>query len=102
MLATVLASVALLPGLLTPTVADVKQDTQVPILLPASLATQETKQLYGAGEGEARRYSIAVSTVKRCTASACAVASFTAMKGIAVYGARKATLAKGRKGRLLG
>ena len=101
MLATALASVALLPGLLTPTVADVKQDTQVPILLPSSLTTQETKKLYGGGEGEARRYSIAVCTVKECSANAFAVASFSAMKGIAVYGDRKVTLAKGRKGRYI-
>jgi hypothetical protein len=83
------------------TVADVKQDTKVPILLPSSLTTQETKTLYGGGEGEARRYSIAVSTVKNCSANACAVASFSAMKGIAVYGDRKVTLAKGRKGRYI-
>jgi len=75
MLATALASVALLPGLLTPTVADVKQDTKVPILLPSSLTTQETKQLYGGGEGEARSYTFAVSTVKNCSANACAVAA---------------------------
>ena len=49
----------------------------------------------------ASRYSIAVSTVKDCSANACAVASFSAMKGIAVYGDRKVTLAKGRKGRYI-
>ena len=101
MLATALASVALLPGLLTPTVADVKQDTTIPILLPSSLATEQTKKLYGGGEGEASSYTFAVSTVKDCSANACAVASFSAMKGIAVYGDRKVTLAKGRKGRYI-
>ncbi len=101
MLATALASVALLPGLFTTPLTDVKQDTTVPILLPSTLTTQETKKLYGAGEGEADHYSFAVSTKKRCTANACAVASFSAMKGIAVYGDRKVTLAKGRKGRYI-
>ena len=38
-------------------------------------------------------------TVKICSANACAVATFSAMKGIDVYGDRKVTLAKGRKGR---
>jgi hypothetical protein len=100
-LATALASVALLPGLLTTPVADVKQDTKLPILLPSTMTTKGTKQLYGAGEGEARTYSFAVSTERGCTASACAVASFTAAKGIALYGDRKVTLAKGRPGRYI-
>jgi hypothetical protein len=101
MLATALASVALLPGLLTAPLADVKQDTPLPILLPSSLTTSETKKLYGAGEGEADSYRFAVSTKKNCSANACAVASFSAAKGVDLYGDRKVTLAKGRKGRYL-
>ncbi len=102
MLATALASVALLPGLLTPTVADVKQDTTLPILLPVDAARRsETKQLYGAGEGEARNYQFVVSTEKDCGANACSLALFSGFKGDAVYGDRKVTLANGRKGRYI-
>ena len=88
------------PASLTPPVADVKQDTKVPILLPRR-SRRRRPELYGEGEGEARPLQIAVSTVKDCSANACSVASFSAMKGIAVYGDRKVTLAKGRKGRYI-
>jgi hypothetical protein len=98
-LATALASVALLPGLLTTPVADVKQDSKLPILLPSTLTIKESKKLYGAGEGSARNYTFAVSTVKNCSANACAVASFSASKGGSIYGDRKVTLTKGRQGR---
>lgn len=101
MLATALASVALLPGLFTPTVAEVKQDTKLPILLPSTLTTNERQELFASGEGEARRYQFIVSTVNDCTGAACSTAYFGASKGGSVYGDRKATLANGRKGRYL-
>jgi hypothetical protein len=99
MLATALASVALLPGLLTPTVADVKQDTKLPILLPSTLSTQETKTLYGSGEGDARMYQLVVSTEEECGANACSLAWFSGSKGGQPYGDRKVTLTNGRKGK---
>ena len=99
MLATALVSVALLPGLLTPTLADVKQDTPLPVLLPATLTTQETQPLYAGGEGSKRMYQFVVSTREDCGANACSVAWFSGSKGGSPYGARKATLANGRKGR---
>lgn len=99
MLATALASVALLPGLLTPTVAEVSEQTPLPILLPTTLTTSETKTLYGAGEGEARMYQIVVSTEEDCGANACSLAWFSGSKGGQPYGDRKVTLVNGRKGR---
>jgi hypothetical protein len=101
MLASVLASVALLPGLLTTPVDTVKPATTVPILLPATLSTDSKKRLYGTGEGEAGRYQFVVSTRKDCGANACSLAFFSAMEGIAIYGDRKATLTGGRKGRYI-
>jgi len=101
MLATALASVALLPGLLTPTVAEVKQDTKLPILLPSTLVTNETKELFASGEGAARTYQFVLSTVEDCGANACSTAWFYGSKGGSVYGDRKATLANGRKGRYI-
>jgi len=100
-LATALASVALLPGLLTTPVSEVKQDSKLPILLPSTMTTKQSGKLYGDGEGSARNYTFAVSTVKNCSANACAVASFSASKGGEVYGDKKVTLAKGRKGRYI-
>ena len=101
MLAAALASVALLPGLFTPTVAEVKQDTKLPVLLPSSLTTNETQELFASGEGESRRYQLILSTVKDCGANACSTAWFSGSKGGSVYGDRKATLANGRKGRYI-
>ena len=50
MLAAALATVALLPGLLTSPVADVKQDTKLPILLPSTLKSDEP-ELFASGCG---------------------------------------------------
>lgn len=100
MLATALASVALLPGLFTTPLADVKQDTKLPVLLPSTLTTKESKKLYGSGEGSARNYSFAVSTVKDCGgANACSHAWFSGAKGGTPYGERSVKLANGRKGK---
>lgn len=99
MFAATLASVALLPGLLTPTVTEVKQDTKLAILIPTSLTPGKTGTLYGSGEGGARLYAVRVSTEKDCTGAPCALATFSGSKDGKVYGERKATLAKGRKGR---
>src|SRR4029078_11685934 len=69
--------------------------------LRGGVTHRAARKLYGGGEGEAGNYTFAVSTVKNCSANACAVASFSAMKGIAVYGDRKVQRAKGRKGRYI-
>ena len=98
MLAAAFASVALLPGLLTGTVADVKQDTPLPILLPSTMKT-DIDPLYGSGAGSRKDYQISVSSRKHCGANACSVAFFSGFKGGKLYGGRKATLANGRHGR---
>src|SRR3954452_7295593 len=98
MLAAAFASVALLPGLLTGTVADVKQDTPVPILLPSRIHT-DIDPLYGSGGGSRKDYQISVSSRPHCGANACSLAVFSGFKGGKLYGGRKATLARGRHGR---
>ena len=98
MLATALTSIALLPGLLTPTVEEVKRQTPLPILAPSTFATDH-RPLYAGGSGDRRGYRIALSTIEDCGASACSVAFFSATKGGKPYGPRRATLAEGRKGR---
>src|SRR4051794_41897230 len=100
MLAAALSTVALLPGLLTPTVADVKDQTPLPILLPSTMKS-ETTTLYASGGGSRKDYQISVSTEKECGANACSLAFFSAYRGMKLYGTRKATLASGRKGRYL-
>jgi hypothetical protein len=100
MLATALASVALLPGLLTTPVADVEQDSKLPILLPSTMTVKESKKLYGGGEGSASNYSFSISTDKDCGgANACSVAWFSGSKGGKAYGERSVKLTKGRKGK---
>ena len=98
MLATALTTVALLPGLLTPTVDEVKQQTPLPILAPSSMQSDQAT-LYGSGSGDRRGYQIVVSTIEGCGANACSLAYFSGTKGGKPYGPRKATLANGRKGR---
>ena len=99
MLATALTTVALLPGLLSPTVAEVKQQTPLPVLLPSTLTTSETKTLYASAEGEARMYQVVVSTEEDCGANACSLAWFSGSKGGQPFGDRKVTLTSGRKGK---
>jgi hypothetical protein len=100
MLAAALTTVALLPGLLTPTVADVKEKTPLRVLLPSSLKTDETS-LFASGDGSRKDYQISVSTQEDCGANACSLAFFSAYKGQKLYGTRKVTLTNGRKGRYL-
>jgi len=100
MLAAALATVALLPGLLTSPVADVKQDTKLPILLPSTLKSDEP-ELFASGSGTRKDYQFSISTVKDCGANACSLAFFSAYKGMKLYGTRKATLAHGISGRYL-
>jgi hypothetical protein len=100
MLAAALTTVALLPGLLTPTVTAVKDKTPLRVLLPSSFKTDEPT-LFASGDGSRRDYQISVSTVKDCGANACSLAFFSAFKGQKLYGTRKVTLANGRKGRYL-
>jgi hypothetical protein len=98
MLHAAFATVALLPGLLTPTVADVKQQTPLPILLPNTMQ-MDVDPLYASGGGSEQEYSIGISTVQDCGANACFIAEFEGHKGGKPWGTRKATLANGIKAR---
>jgi hypothetical protein len=99
MLASLLTSIALLPGLLTGTVDDVKQQTPVPILLPDNVYS-DFDELYPYGGGDANGWALGVSAAPDCGgATACFAAGFSAEKGGKPFGKGKATLAKGRKGR---
>jgi hypothetical protein len=98
MLAAAFTTVALLPGLLTSTVDDVKQQTPIAIRLPGKMVS-DTSKLYATGAGSEKEYSISLSTVKDCGgADACTVAWFEAMQGGPQIG-RKATLIHGIHGR---
>jgi hypothetical protein len=99
MLAAAFTTVALLPGLLTSTVADVKDQTPLPVLLPSTMQ-MDVKPLYANGGGSEKEYSITIARSKDCGgANACTLAYFTASKGGKAIGDRKATLARGRVGR---
>src|SRR4051794_19367828 len=100
MLAAAFASIALLPGLLTGTVADVKSQTPLPILLPATMKS-DIQPLFASGVGEKKSYQIVVSSQEDCGAGACSLAFFSAYKGMKLYGTRRVTLTGGRKGRYL-
>ena len=99
MLAAAFASIALLPGLLTPTVAEVKQQTPLPILAPDNFYS-DFDALYPYGGGSEKEYSLGVAAAPDCNgANACFGASFRAERGGHPYGRGKVTLAKGRHGR---
>ena len=99
MLAAAFASIALLPGLLTPTVAEVKQQTPLPILAPDNFYS-DFDALYPYGGGSEKEYSLGVAAAPDCGgANACFAASFSAERGGHPSGRGKLTLAKGRHGR---
>ena len=100
MLAAAFASIALLPGLLTPTVAEVKQQTPLPILAPEQLLQRLRRSSTRTARGSKKEYSLGVAAAPDCGgANACFAAEFRAEKGGTPYGRGKVTLAKGRHGR---
>ena len=99
MLATALASVALLPGLLTPTLPDVKASRELPVLLPSTFITKDKTKLYARGVGDPSQYVVTLTNRKGCTANSCTVAYFSGYKGLKLSGGRTVALAKGFKGR---
>jgi hypothetical protein len=99
MLATTLASVALLPGLLTPTLPDVKASRELPVLLPSTFITKQKTKLYARGVGDPSEYLVTLTDRKGCTANYCTVAYFSGRKGLRLAGGRSVSLAKGAKGR---
>jgi hypothetical protein len=99
MLAAAFATIALLPGLLTSTVADVKQQTPLPILAPDNFYS-DFDELYPYGGGSEKEYSLGVTAAPDCGgANACFAADFRAEKGGKPFGRGKVTLTKGRHGR---
>jgi hypothetical protein len=99
MLATTLASVALLPGLLTPTLPDVKASRELPVLLPSTLITKEKTRLYARGVGDPSEYLVTITNRKDCSANYCTVAYLSGRKGLKASGGSSVKLANGRKGR---
>jgi hypothetical protein len=99
MFAAAFATIALLPGLLTSTVTDVKQQTPLPILAPDNFYS-DFDDLYPYGAGSEKEYSLGVSAAPDCGgANACFAADFRAEKGGKPFGRGKVTLTKGRHGR---
>jgi hypothetical protein len=99
MLAAAFATVALLPGLLTPTVDQVKTETPLPLRVPSSVPS-DYEALYPYGGGREREYALGLSAAPDCGgAGACFVAAFSAHRGGKPHGPRKATLARGIRGR---
>jgi hypothetical protein len=97
--AAFLSAIALLPGVLTDTVTEVKQQTPLPILLPDNFYS-DFDPVYPSGTGSKQEYSIGLAGAPDCGgANACFAADFRAVKGGKPYGKGKATLAKGRHGR---
>jgi hypothetical protein len=99
MLAAALASIALLPGVLTPTVAEVKPDTRIPILLPSTFQANTTELFGSRVEASPNEYRIQLTSVEDCQANYCSVAWFTGAEGVQLRGTRKVALANGRSGR---
>jgi hypothetical protein len=99
MLAAATTAIALLPGVLTNTVAEVKQQTPLPILAPNNFYS-DFDPVYPYGSGDKRSYDLGVAAAPDCGgANACFAASFSAVKGGKPYGRGKVTLTKGRHGR---
>jgi hypothetical protein len=99
MLAAALASIALLPGVLTPTVAEINPQTPVPILLPDTFYS-DFDPVFASGSGDRKGYSIELAAAPDCGgATACFAADFRAEKGGKPFGRGKVTLTKGRHGR---
>src|SRR3954470_19299598 len=93
------ATIALLPGGLTPTVPEATPQPQVPILLPDNFYS-DFDPVYASGTGNRKGYSIGLAAAPDCGgASACFAADFSAKKGGKPFGRGKVTLTKGRHGR---
>jgi hypothetical protein len=99
MLASALTTIALLPGLLTGTVNEVKDQTPLPVLVSDNFYS-DFDPLYPIGSGDRRGYTIGLHAAPDCNgANACFAAEFRAEKGGRPFGRGKVTLTKGRKGR---
>src|SRR3954447_12107521 len=99
MLDAAFTAIALLPGVLTNTVAEVKQQTPLPILIPNHFYS-DFDPVYPSGAGDRKTYSIGLAAAPDCGgANACFAADFSAEKGGSPFGRGKVTLTRGRHGR---
>ena len=75
----------------------VKKGTDLPVLLPSRLTTEQRK-LFSSGKGTNNRYEFEIGAVRNChSATACFVADFRARRGGKPSG-KKVRLAKGTTG----
>ncbi len=85
------------PKLLERPLIAVKKGTDIPVLLPSRL-TSEQRRLFSSGKGSTNRYEFEIGAVRNChSATACFVADFRARRGGKASG-KKVTLAKGTTG----
>ena len=99
MLASALTTIVLLPGVLTGTVNEVKEQTPLPILISDNFYS-DFDELFPFGAGDRRSYTIRADAGPDCNgANVCFAAEFRAEKGGTPFGRGKVTLTKGRKGR---
>ena len=75
----------------------VKKGTDLPVLLPSRLTTEQRK-LFSSGKGSKNRYEFEIGAVRNChSATACFVADFRARRGGKPSG-KKVKLVKGTTG----
>ena len=87
-----------IPELVEKPLIAVNKATDLPVLLPSRLTTQQRK-LYSSGRGSKDRYSFEIGAVRGCgTATACYVAGFRARRGGTPAEGREVELAKGLTG----
>jgi hypothetical protein len=87
-----------IPDLVEKPLVAVKKVTEIPVLLPSRMTTQQRK-LYSQGRGRANRYSFTIGAVPRCgTSTACYVAGFSGRRGGTPAKGKQVKLAKGLTG----
>lgn len=75
-----------LPDYLSAVLDQVKQQSQVPVLLPSSLPDEITSDpIYVTVEGDADYYNLTLGLVPDCTANVCSVGSLSAERGGEAY-----------------
>ena len=85
------------PKLLERPLIAVKKGTDIPVLLPSRL-TSEQRKLFSSGKGSTNRYEFEIGAVRNChSATACFVADLRARRGGKPSG-KKVKLAKGTTG----
>jgi hypothetical protein len=102
LLAAVAASVPTvnLNQLFADTLPAVKAKTSLPILFPDTMPYESTGQIYTAGGGSKKEYSLSLYDAPDCSgANVCFIAEITGTKGGQPFGRGKATLAHGIHGR---